>query len=285
MNSVAAVKSPRATYNEQGYVIAKRLIPEGVINRVFEDLDIATSQILESRGGLTPALKKGDLHQKLRAVFALDVGLYLSILRLGSRLQSVYALTMHDNVLRLIEQLGCRVSVLPCGVAIHLVSEELRIPGGYFGWGAHQDWSSAQGALDQFVLWTPLMDVARDFYPIEIVPGSHKLGVLPGDRTNANSRGALITIEPGLVEEKEFVPVEMERGDVVVFSGLLVHRTGQGGRSGFRLACGARFDNVTDPTFVERGYPCAFRLHAETQLLHPGFPTSDQVRELFAETI
>ncbi len=286
MNTVVSTsRSLRATYNERGYVIAKRLIPVDIINRVFEDLDLATSQILESRSSLTPELKKGDLHQKLRAVFDLDVSLYLSILRLGSRLQSVHALTMHDNVLRLLDELGCRVRVLPCGVAIHLVSEELRIPGGYFGWGAHQDWASAQGALDQFVLWTPLMDVTRDFYPIEIVPGSHKLGVLPGDRTNANSRGALITIEPGLIEEKEFVPVEMERGDAVVFSGLLVHRTGKGNRSGLRLACGTRFDNVSDPTFVERGYPCAFRLHAETQLLHPGFPTSDQVRELFHEAI
>lgn len=282
MNVMASAStSLRATYKEQGYVTAKGLIPESVINRVLEDLDLAAIQILQLRGSLTPDLHRSSLLQKLRAVFELDLNLYLSILRLGSRLQSVYALTMHDNIVRLIEELGCRVSVLPCGVALHLVADELKVPGGYFGWGAHQDWSSAQGSLDQFVLWTPLMDVDKDFYPIEIVPGSHKMGVLPGDRTSANARGALITIEPGIIDEKDFAPVVLERGDAVIFSGLLVHRTGRGIRSGLRIACGARFDNVQDPTFVERGYPCAFRLHAETEILHPGFPTPDQVHQLF----
>ena len=278
---VAAETSRQTSYKEQGYVIAKGLIPEQIMNRVMEDLDLAAAQMLESRKRLTDGLRQAALLTKLRAVFDMDRDLYLSILRLGSKLQSVYALTMHENVMRLLAELGCRVSLLPCGVAIHVVADELRIPGGYFGWGAHQDWSSAQGSLDEFVLWTPLMNVGRDFYPIEIIPGSHKWGVLPGDRSSANARGALITIEPGLFDETQFVPVEMDRGDAVIFSGLLVHRTGSGTRTGLRIACGARFDNVQDPTFVERGYPCAFRLHAETGILHPGFPTADQVRRLF----
>ncbi|WP_447603702.1 phytanoyl-CoA dioxygenase family protein [Nitrospira sp. Nam80] len=271
----------RTSYKEQGYVIAKAVIPDEVMKKVIEDLDLAAIQILESKGHLTQELRDAPLLEKLRTVFDIDRDLYLSILRLGSKLQSVYALTMHENVMRLLGELGCRVSMLPCGVAIHVVAEELRIPGGYFGWGAHQDWCSAQGSLDQFVLWAPLMNVGRDFYPIEIIPGSHKLGVLPGDRSNANARGALITIEPGLLDENAFVPVEMERGDVVIFSGLLVHRTGSGTRTGLRIACGTRFDNLEESTFVERGYPCAFRLHAETQTLHPGFPTSEQVKRLF----
>lgn len=208
MNATASTStSPRAMYKEQGYIIAKGLIPESVINRVLEDLNLAATQILQLQGSLTPALQHSSLLQKLRAVFELDLNLYLGILRLGSRLQSVYALTMHENVIRLIEELGCQVSVLPCGVALHLVADELKVPGGYFGWGAHQDWSSSQGSLDQFVLWTPLMDVDKDFYPIEIVPGSHKMGVLPGNRKSANARGALITIEPGIIDEKDFFPL------------------------------------------------------------------------------
>lgn len=282
MNTMVAAETSRQTsYKEQGYVIAKDVIPDQIMNRVTEDLDLAATQMLESRRRLTQELRQAALLIKLRAVLDMDRDLYLSILRLGSRLQSVYALTMHDNVMRLLAELGCRVSLLPCGVAIHVVADDLKIPGGYFGWGAHQDWSSSQGSLDEFILWTPLMNVGRDFYPIEIIPGSHKLGVLPGDRSNANARGALINIEPGLLDEKKFVPVEMERGDAVIFSGLLVHRTGSGTRTGLRIACGARFDNLEEPSFVERGYPCAFRLHAETQILHPGFPTPAQVHQLF----
>jgi hypothetical protein len=248
---------------------------------VLADLDLAATQVLQLRRGQHTDLTGASLLEKLRAVYELDLGLYLSILRMGSRLQSVYALAMHDNILGLLGDLGCRISTLPCGVAIHLVSNELKVPGGYFGWGAHQDWSSAQGSLDQFVLWTPLMDVDKHFHPIEIVPGSHKMGVLPGDRKSANSRGALIPISPDHIDERDFTCVELQRGDAIIFSGLLVHRTGSGTRDGLRIACGSRFDNVQEPTFVERGYPCAFRLHAETDVLHPGFPTGDHIRQLF----
>lgn len=277
----SATTTLRATFNDQGYVLVKNLIPDAIGNRVLEDLRLATAQLLQSRGLLTPELDRGELLELFKAVFSFDLNLYLSILRLGSKLQSVHALALHERLIHLLNELGCKASVLPCGVAIHLVADELKIPGGYFGWGAHQDWSSAQGSLDQLVLWTPLMDVDKDFYPVEIVPGSHKLGVLPGDRQNANNRGALITIQPGIVDEKDFVAVEMKRGDVLMFSGLLVHRTGTGTRKGLRIACGARFDNLEEHTFVDRGYPCAFRLHAETQILHPGFPTADEVHRLF----
>lgn len=271
----------RATFNEQGYVLVRNLIPEPVRNRVLEDLKLAAMQILQGRGLLTEELGRGELLDLLRAVFNTDLDLYLSILRLGSKLQSVYALVLHDRLHQLLEELSCRASMLPCGVAIHLVADDLKVPGGYFGWGAHQDWSSSQGSLDQLVLWTPLMDVDKDFYPVEIVPGSHKLGVLPGDRQNANNRGALITIEPGIIKEQDFVPVQMSRGDVLMFSGLLVHRTGTGTRKGLRIACGTRYDNLEEPSFVQRGYPCAFRLQAETQVMHPGFPTPEQVQQLF----
>lgn len=271
----------RTTFNDQGYVLVRNLIPEAIGNRVLEDVRLATTQLLRSRGLLTPELHRGELLELLKAVFTLDLNLYLSILRLGSKLQSVYALALHEGIIRLLEALGCKASVLPCGVAIHLVADELKIPGGYFGWGAHQDWSSSQGSLDQLVLWTPLMEVSKDFYPVEIIPGSHKLGVLPGDRHNANNRGALITIQSGIVDEKDFASVEMNRGDVLMFSGLLVHRTGTGSRKGLRIACGARFDNIEEHTFVNRGYPCAFRLHAETDVLYPGFPTPEQVQQLF----
>jgi hypothetical protein len=271
----------RSVYKEQGFVIAKGLIPEPVTNRVLADLEMAAAQALKSRGCNDRDWGDASLQDKLRRVLDEDVNLYLSILRLGSRLQSVYALTLHERILSAVADLGCKVFALPCGVAIHLIASDLKVPGGYFGWAPHQDWSSSQGSLDQLALWIPLMDVDKEFYPLEVIPGSHKRGVLPGDRKGANPRGALITIDPGLVEENDFIPVELDRGDVIIFSGLLVHRTGLGSRNGLRIACGSRFDNVQDPTFVERNYPCAFRLHAETDVLHPGFPTPDQVRQLF----
>ncbi|MDI5891869.1 phytanoyl-CoA dioxygenase family protein [Halomonas rhizosphaerae] len=272
----------KTSYKKNGYVVIKGLLPDDVTNRVLDDIRLSVTQITDWHK-LTCNREADNicLVKYLRRVLEEDLDLYLSILRLASRFQSVYALTMHEKVLTILRDLGWKVLALPCGVAIHLVADDLKIPGGYFGWAAHQDWASAQGSLDQIGLWAPLMDVGRDFYPLEVIPGSHKRGVLPGDRNNANPRGAVIPIDPNLLDEDEFVSIELERGDVVIFSGLLIHRTGFGAQKGIRIACGARFDNVQDPTFIERGYPCAFRLHAETNPIQPGFPTQDQVSSLF----
>lgn len=269
-------------YREQGYYVAEGLLPETATRKVLEHLQLAATQVLELHGmPCDEGLDNGSLLGNFRRILDKDPGLYLSILRLASRLQSVYALMMHPKIMSVLSGIGVNVTALPCGVAAHVVSGELQIPGGYSGWKAHQDWPSSQGSLDEIVLWIPLMDIHRDFYPLEVIPRSHKKGVLAGDRAGAEPRGALILTNPTLIDESKFVGLELRRGDALFTSGLLVHRTGSGTRSGVRIACGARFDNVEERTFIERGYPCSFRLHAETKEFYPGFPNERQLRELF----
>ena len=49
----------RATFNEQGYVLVRNLFPETIRNRILDDLKLAASQVLRSRGLLTPELYRG----------------------------------------------------------------------------------------------------------------------------------------------------------------------------------------------------------------------------------
>ncbi len=68
-------------------------------------------------------------------------------------------------------------------------------------------------------------------------------------------------------------------------SGFLVHTTGEGRKSGVRIACGARYEDITEPTYIERGYPCAFNGQTATQEeLHPGFPTAEQVARVYEDS-
>lgn len=51
MQAIASTSATlRATFNDQGYVLVKNLIPEAIGNRVLEDLRLATTQLLQSRG-------------------------------------------------------------------------------------------------------------------------------------------------------------------------------------------------------------------------------------------
>lgn len=153
---------------------------------------------------------------------------------------------------------------------LHVMSPALRIPDGYYGTAAHQDWPSTQGSLDCVTVWIALTDAGIGNFPLEVIPGSHKRGLLDG-----KMNGSVLEVE---ADEKEFVPITCKAGDVVFLSGFTVHRTGNG--AGFRVAVSQRFDNASEPTFIERGYPCAQKRVVEREIKWR--PTQAQVQDVFS---
>ncbi len=127
------------------------------------------------------------------------------------------------------------------------------------------------------------MDINDDIYTMNLNPGSHKKGIWKNDREKVITRGALIEVDPNRIDKQDWIALEMSRGDVVFMSGFTVHTTGTGSRSGVRIACGTRFEDITEPTYVDRGYPCAFGMTATQEELHPDFPTQAYIDNLFGK--
>lgn len=152
---------------------------------------------------------------------------------------------------------------------LHAMSPRLKIPDGYYGAAAHQDWPSVQGGLDMVTVWIALTDAGIGNFPLEVIPGSHKRGLREG-----KPNGSVLEVE---ADDKDFIPIECEAGDVVFLSGFTVHRTGNG--TGFRLAVSQRFDNATEPSFIERGYPCAQKTVVDREIKWK--PTVGQVRAVY----
>jgi ectoine hydroxylase-related dioxygenase (phytanoyl-CoA dioxygenase family) len=120
---------------------------------------------------------------------------------------------------------------------------------------SHQDFPSVQGSLDGVVVWFPLVDVDRDNFPLEIIPRSHKLGLLP----TINHGEATWEVKPGSYNEADFLPIEAKAGDVLFMSVFMIHRSSLEGKPGsFRLAMSTRFDNGDEPTFVDLCVPTNF---------------------------
>ena len=72
-----------------------------------------------------------------------------------------------------------------------------------------------QGSLNSVVVWVPLMDVSREIGALEIIPGSHLWGL-----QESREEGWYRHIE-GLPDDV-YQPVEMNAGDVLIFSVFLV---------------------------------------------------------------
>lgn len=238
---------------ETGYEVKRGQVSESKLIAVWKDLHFLAAKQLERLKLPVTA----DMKSNLEALLKADVKTYLNTLSLASRLKSTLDLFSQ------VESFSVQALYYP---VIHVMAETLKISNGYFGTEAHQDWSSTQGSLDTTTVWVPLTPT-RNNYPLEVIPGSHKQGLLDGVMN-----GSVLEVEP----EGKFIPVDMNFGDVILMSGFLVHRTGNG--DGIRIAVSMRFENVHEATFIERGYPCSQKRIVEREIVWK--PTVGQVQNV-----
>jgi hypothetical protein len=194
---------------------------------------------------------------------------YVGFLRKESKRVDTQLLFLDEVIIITLFRLGIEIGNIIEQPVLHVMSQNLRIPNGYYGTEAHQDWSSTQGSLDCITVWVAMTDCAIGNFPLEVIPGSHKQGLRDG-----KVNGSVLEIES---DDKDFVPLECKAGDVIFMSGFLIHRTGKG--DGFRFAISQRFDNAAEPTFIERGYPCAQKRVVDRDIKWK--PTVDQIRAVF----
>jgi hypothetical protein len=264
-------------YRTEGFCIVRGLLPAKACRRVLREMDAVVAGQLETVGlPARPFRDEDSLHRNMQRLFAADRDVYLAAVRHLNKLLSVQQLLVHEKILSVTAELGLALPSVPTGPVVSIMSDKLRIPGGYFGLAPHQDWTSMQGSLDAVVVWTPLTRVARKNFPLELIPGSHVRGVWDGDNTDSARE-----IRPDLYQDGDFVPLEARPGDVAFLTSFTVHRTGtrRGARecAGLRIACNSRLENSAEPTFARRHFPCAYKRSVERELITPGFPTAEQV--------
>ena len=269
------------TYRREGFCVARGLLPSSVPLQVLKDADELYRLQLE-RLGLThvPFKDESTVLANMTRLLRANVNAYLGAARHIAKLLSVQDLMCHENIRKVVRDLGVAFPSVPTSPVVNINSDQLRIPGGYYGVNPHQDWPSIQGSLDAVVVWTPLMDVPADRFPLQVIPQSHMRGLWEGN----NSPHAR-EIPATSWKEEDFVSVTVNRGDAIFFTVFTVHRTGleHHGKpcNGLRIGCNFRYENTADPTFVERDFYCAYKRTVARELVSPDFPRTEQVAALF----
>ena len=205
----------------------------------------------------------------LRNFFNASVDWYIGFLSVSAKNIDLQRMLIGDEIHGSLIDLGIKYPSIISQPVLHVMSPALRIPDGYYGTEAHQDWTSTQGSIDCVTVWIALTDAGIGNFPLEVIPGSHLDGLREG-----KVNGSVLEVE---ADDKDFVPIECKAGDVIFLSGFIVHRTGKG--KGFRVAVSQRFDNASEPTFIERGYPCAQKRIVDREVKWK--PTVEQVRKIY----
>lgn len=108
----------------------------------------------------------------------------------------------------------------------------------------HQDFQSHFCSLNAITIWIPLQSMTKLLGPIEYLSGSHKKGVMP-------SKSGLLT---DVFDDSAFINEEMKLGDCLVFSQLLIHRSGINKSDTARLSCQIRFSDFNDQEWRDRNF-------------------------------
>jgi phytanoyl-CoA hydroxylase len=126
------------------------------------------------------------------------------------------------------------------------------------------------------VAWFPLVPAREEIGALQVIPGSHTAGLMA-----ANTTGYAGSITDDLREET-YVQTEYEVGDLLLFSAFLVHRSGNNVTRNIRWSVQLRYNNLAEPTFIERGYPMPYIYKPQEELITPGFPQPAQLTALYA---
>jgi phytanoyl-CoA hydroxylase len=264
-------------FRRDGYTIVRGLVPHDTLDSIAREI----SGVLVRRAHsldipIGDGSGRADLTAQLVALFESDPTNYMAAAKLTQHLVAVHQLGVGAEILSVVAALGLSDPAISTRPVIHYMADKLRISGGYHKTPAHQDWRSVQGSLDGITIWLPLFDVTERDYPLEVVPASHRRGLLPSAE---HAFGHCVA--EGYVDDSEFVTVPVARGDAIFFSGFLVHRTGTEGGDLARIALSYRFNNAAEPTFVERNYTDRYLYRAQNDLVFPDFPRSADIEGTF----
>ncbi|TKT72900.1 phytanoyl-CoA dioxygenase family protein [Afipia massiliensis] len=264
------------SYKANGFFVAKGLLEEKSVQRLMQSMQKTVTDQLRA---LSASAEEDGLFPALKALHRIDIQRYKKVVGALWRKEEAFKLAHDKNITDFLrEKFGWHDIFLPGGQVALIMSDELKIPNGYFGFVTHQDFPSVQGSLDGVVVWFPLVNVDRSNFPLEVIPQSHRLGLLPTIKHGESTW----EVNPDAYNQEEFVPIEVDVGDVIFMSVFTIHRSSINGAPGrFRLAMSTRFDNGDEPTFVDRVYPTAYTRSVQREQYFEGFPTPAQVKAVF----
>lgn len=142
----------------------------------------------------------------------------------------------------------------------------------------HQDWRYGQGSFNSVTIWIPLGRAGVENGTIDVIPGSHVLGYLETKELTSPRR--FLILDPR-VEQMPRFPVELDMGEAVLFSQMLVHRSGVNRSGSPRLTTQMRFVDYSESAFVAKGLPSPVVSEVAPALLWERPPSGEDMRRIF----
>ncbi|GLK59739.1 MULTISPECIES: phytanoyl-CoA dioxygenase family protein [Azotobacter] len=143
-----------------------------------------------------------------------------------------------------------------------------------FDW--HQDTVYLLGSVNAVTVWVPLQDVNLQCGTIQVIPGSHRRGLLPFKRISEKPIEPYIPFlqrDISLASTVTDTPVTInaKRGDLVVFKQMLLHRSTPNLGDQIRWSAQLRITDLADLEYRRQRFPTGDR----TNIFYVDYPGHD----------
>jgi phytanoyl-CoA hydroxylase len=270
------IQEQKSQFLDQGFIIIRGFFNNNEINILRREVKKVFA--LQIEGKLKTHVDIDDepgFEKAMYSFFEQDLDTFMNCGKQVQQLISLHRLGTDPRITTILMELGVEFPIISVRPSMLFNSRYLAKKEEYWRLGAHQDWRSSQGSLDSVTVWFPLISADSAIGALQVIPETHKLGLL--DSESVSYYGKLI----GDFKEEDFTQLEFEIGDVLFFSSFLVHRSGTNVTESIRWSVQLRYNNIEDPTFIERGFPYPFIYKPQAELITPGFPGTDQVLKIF----
>ena len=263
-----------------GFILIKDYFDKRYIDSVLrESKNVFLYQI--KRLGICEAsatIEDPSFNRYMFKLFEMDFEAFANCGKQVQHLISLHRLSLNEKVIESLKSLGMgfpNISTRPVMYFNHpnLAKEEV-----YYKVFPHQDWRSMQGSLDSIVLWLPLLDIDINLGALEVIPGSHKWGLIT-DSVEYGFGKVALTEE----QQSDFVSVEVKVGDALFFSSFLVHQSGNNVTDEIRWSAHFRYNNLEEPSFINRKYAHPYIYRPQEELITTKFPRLKNIKDLFGE--
>ena len=270
-----------ADYKKNGYIIIKDFFPKVTIDTLFKEIKEVFALQIQHHLGISPekslALDQQGFSDLLYELYNKDSSVFSNCGKQVQHLVELHELGLSKKLMEVLKELGLSkpiLSVRPCVLMNNVKLDKKGAQGNYWRKPSHQDWYYSQGSLDSVTVWTPYIFCDKELGILEFIPGSHLWGL---QKTEKSNYGELVQ-EPA---DSQFESYDMGPGDIIIFVSLLIHRSGVNSTNRVRWSTQFRFNNLLEPTFIDRKFPNPFIYHSLDVLETPDFPKEEDLKKQF----
>jgi ectoine hydroxylase-related dioxygenase (phytanoyl-CoA dioxygenase family) len=257
------VKFSHEEFAAKGYFILKGLLEPECLAQVRRECEVLVEEVagqLAAAGKITQTFAEAPFERRLMLLYRDLPDQTPTTFRQELHLRGFFGLFAHARLLDVAEQLlGPEIRLYPN----YSVRPKLpRDPRTEVLW--HQDAGYTPGEAQKLRMvnvWTPLVPARVENGCMQFVPGSHRQEVVEHQRDQHYLRIPDHIIGP---LAGRIVDIEVDPGDVVIFSNLLFHRGLPNNTSHVRWSLDFRYQDATQPTMrPTQGHLLRSRLHPE----------------------